>query len=86
MNTTQTLSTTFAADTDLIEALRQSIDATGDTYPNAEGVQVPYILEEREVTNGSGRVVGTEYTVTDETYADLAAAVEVAAQIAEDAE
>ena len=76
MTTTQTITTTDPADADLIESLSQSISATGDTYlSDSTGTEVPYILTEADVRNGSGRVIGTEYTVSGETYAFLVEAV-----------
>jgi hypothetical protein len=76
--TTRTLSTIVPDDAPLLDVLEQSIAATGPTYPNQEGRQVPYILARREVRNGSGRVVGHEVDVSAETYAGLLYGLEVA--------
>lgn len=67
----KTLSTARTADADLLDMLSQAIDATGDTYPLPDGTLVPYIVAERDVRNGSGRVIGAEYVVTEDTYRDL---------------
>lgn len=71
----KTLSTARAADADLLDILSQAIDATGHTYPLPDGTLVPYIVAERDVRNGSGRIVGTEYVVTEDTYRDLVEAL-----------
>ena len=81
----QTVTTTDPADADLIEALGQSISATGDTYlSDSTGTEVPYILTEADVRNGSGRVIGTEYTVSGETYAFLVEAVRLSREAESD--
>lgn len=67
MNATQTttLTTTAAADTDRIEMLGQFLAVVD----NGE------VIAERDVVNGSGRVVGTEYTITTDTLAEIDAAI-----------
>ena len=58
-----TISTARTADADLLDMLGQFIAATGDTYPAADGTMKPYVVAERDVHKGSGRLVGAEYDV-----------------------
>lgn len=57
-------------DTDEMAYLAQVIDVDG--YDAT-------VLDERPVTNGSGRLVGTEYTVSDETASFIAECIEATA-------
>lgn len=58
----QTFNTALTADADAIAYLEQIIDIDGSDA----------IVAEETVFNGSGRAVGTEYTVTDETATFIA--------------
>lgn len=66
--TTTAYSTTVPADEAAIVTLMQIVDADGDRTA---------ILSEEPVVNGSGRVCGTEYTVSGETAQDITDALRV---------
>lgn len=71
----QTYSTARPADDVAVEVLMQIVDVDGDDSS---------ILREGPVLNGSGRVIGTEFTVSDETAAFITGAMEATAALGEE--